>query len=124
MFDPEEIAKTLTIKGPGWLSPDGEFIACKCYEHISKAEEIAKKLDLYDEDVPSDDVLIEYGWIHIAMLKITECGFNFYGLRATEPQKNALKEFCENMKTYVSESGQLELYKLGIVESWEWFNKQ
>ena len=103
----------------GWLSPDAEFIECESWEHDSKAEELAKALNIYDESASSDEVLIENGWIRISWLTALDFGLSFggkWGKHVTERQREHLRNIYDNDRDLISKNGLHELYSYGVIE--------
>lgn len=116
------------ITATGWLSPDGEFIPCEPYNHISTAREIVKEIGTTTKYewrswslnnlpgvVPPDDVLYGNGWISIVIRSIGERGFDFcrnFHAPVTDVQVKMLREFAEKHDFFMSEHGRLVLKEI------------
>ena len=106
----------------GWLSPDAEFIECEWWEHEIIAEDIANKLGIRDENIPSDELLIEHGWIRISMLTTIDIGMVFgksWRHFATDQQKIYLRKIFDEDKSIISPNGFDDLYQLGVIDKEE-----
>ena len=82
----------------GWLSPEGKFYPCACYDHISTAREIIDELKIQDDSnnaVP-DDILIKHGFVGISIMTLTDHGFVFYYKKLTPEQARFLKPYIED----------------------------
>ena len=91
----------------GWLSPEGEFVQCSCYAHLSTAREIINMLvpeDLlcpsskYNPEKPQPDVfLLDSGWASINIHLLGKREYCIYWNRyLTDFQKIFLKKYFEN----------------------------
>ena len=110
------------ITGTGWLSPDGEFIPCHSYDHISTARDIVEKIGTAvkykwrDSNSP-EDVLFGNGWISINIRAMFERGIEFcrnYHAPVTDIQAKMLREFAEkdDVKNFLTRYGQQVLEEL------------
>ena len=76
----------------GWLSPDGELVDCKSFDHISSASEICDKLGYSYTNARGntpDDVLLAHGWLHLT-----------FSLLLTEAQRAYIRPFKEMGYTF------------------------
>lgn len=107
----------------GWLPPDADFIQCEGWEHVNVAEDIAKKLGIYNEEMPADETLIEHGWIRISLLTTMDFGLVFgksWKNFATDRQKEYLRKLFDESKDIIAEGGFYDLYQLGVIDKDEY----
>ena len=85
-----EIIKALKT---GWLSPNGNFYPCGCYEHIGTARKILK-----DETASrADEKLNNCGFVSITVSQLGVKEWRIYWNHfLTEQQKNFLKPYFED----------------------------
>lgn len=78
----------------GWLSWPGKFTACKPYDHLAIAEELANGMALYSV---ADDYLLDHGYVKI--YRESFCGHKwFIAWRGflSEAQKSYLRPIFED----------------------------
>ena len=88
----------------GFLSPDGTLYPCSSYEHICKADEIIKKLNIIKSNPYelSEDTLLQNGWVCIRIRDVYKAIYDNTGhiIFLTLQQENFFTEhkddFTEN----------------------------
>lgn len=85
----------------GWLSPEGELVECRHFDHLSVARDILDSVHVsYDHP---DDKLLELGWAHITISVLIKRELViFWGKFLTEAQKKFLKPYFETTLIDVS----------------------
>ena len=102
------------ITQTGWLSPDGEFIPCPSYAHISTARDIVEKIGTTTKykwhlrNNSPDGILYGNGWISIEIRTMWEHGIEFcrnYYAPVTDIQAKMLREYAErdDVKPFLTE---------------------
>jgi hypothetical protein len=82
------IATAAAIQDDGWLSPDGKFYNCGCYEHANCAEYLVGVLYPGTSSYGSKVHHLELnGWCHISASRITNYRTE---LTLTQAQQNTL----------------------------------
>ena len=111
----------MEIKQWGWLAPDGEFIECDPRDHWLVASDLTEARGIDRADQSSSDILIVHGWIQISYLTLIGHGYIFMSnyKKATDNQKQFLREFIENHREYIAETGWYDLYDLGVIDEEE-----
>ena len=117
------------ITGTGWLSPDGEFIACPSQAHISTATDIVGKIGTdtkykwrsWNGTKSPDGVLYGNGWISVEIRQLGEHGFEFcrnFHAPVTDIQAKMIREFAErdDVKDFMTEYGRKVLQSLDDYE--------
>ena len=105
----------------GWLSPEGKFHACAYWDHIDCAYEILEKQYGYAHfynNTPDED-LIQKGWIKLytSMFAISQqIYYNYDTNRATQAQKEFLKDAYEKFLDDWDKVGIIELKTLGVLD--------
>ena len=79
----------------GWLAPDGSFLECGCFEHVSVAKELVEKFYPNEPSNHYDDVLLDKGWVHIGISAIDHDYYFWWNNFLTEPQKQFMKPYFE-----------------------------
>ena len=79
----------------GWLAPDGSFLECGCFEHVSVAKELVEKFYPNEPSSHYDDVLLDKGWVHIGISAIDHDYYFWWNKFLTEPQKQFMKPYFE-----------------------------
>lgn len=80
----------------GWLAPDGSFVECGSYEHVSIARDLVKKFYPDDPNYHWDDILLAKGWVHIGISAFDHEYVFWWNKFLTEPQKAFLKPYFED----------------------------
>lgn len=110
----------------GWMSPDGEIVSCKSWEHTDKAEEILNDMNLMEDDFKNrpDDYLWNHGWIKIYIAQFFGHGLRFstHGI-ATEEQRQKMREIWDRIPEYIAKEAGLELQALGVATRQELIEK-
>ena len=80
----------------GWLSPSGNFIEVKWGDHTAVADKILMKMDKFFEVGPSDDKLLNAGWVKITISLLGKKEQRVYWNNfLTTEQKNFLRPYFE-----------------------------
>lgn len=80
----------------GWLSPSGEFTEVHYGDHVAVADKILMKMDKFFEVGPSDDKLLNLGWVKITVSLLGKKEQRIYWNKfLTEEQKNFLRPYFE-----------------------------
>lgn len=83
----------------GFLSPQGEYIKCSTYEHISVARDICKA-NGWESYHSCDDILLQHGYAHMTLSLLGKKEYCVYWERfLTEEQKNWFKPIFEADET-------------------------
>lgn len=103
----------------GWLSPTGEFIECKCWEHYETADKIYKQV-FHVDDIPfvrifgEEDALYEIGWIKISRSAFGMREWCFYGYKIwSAEQYNFLKPYIDTNNLSFGSKCLVEKYEDG-----------
>lgn len=89
----------MTKQQTGWLSPSGDFLPCKHYEHVSKAEEICEIFLYQIDDSQPDDALLKLGWAKLGISMLGNKQFYIrWERRLTPQQRYELKDLIEDSK--------------------------
>lgn len=92
----------------GWLSPDGDFIECGSYNHVSTARDLCARLGYHPENferTADDTLLLNHGWAYIGKSELDYCYRIYWNRFLTEQQKAVLKEYleCDSLDKYCKE---------------------
>lgn len=102
----------------GWMSPDGEIVSCRSWEHTDKAEEILDHMNIMEEEYKSrpDEYLWTLGWIKIYVVRFFGNGLRFASrCIATEKQRLKIREMWDKIPEYIDKGAGLELQASGAV---------
>ena len=83
----------------GWLSPEGEFMPCKPFDHCAAAVNLIERYRIplrYAE--PEDDALIDHGFVKIGIWRFVEHCWNIIWnpyLSLTYEQKSFLAPYFD-----------------------------
>lgn len=100
----------------GWLSPQGELIACKGHAHMDMARKIATDMGIDGYTSRMDDVLLNRNWIRISLITYGDCGLSFWvNTNPTEIQRSFLLNIYNERYDQISHKGMETLTRLNII---------